>query len=86
MKLSEGDYVVNLARDAARSLHRPLDTRRAGGGSDANIFNGEHIQTAILCNGAQAVHTLNETLHIPDMMACAELVLQIIRLNTTSKL
>ena len=86
MKLSEEDYVVRLAKAAAQALHQPLDTKAMGGGSDANIFNKEGIQMAILCNGSQSVHTLNEYLSIPDMVACAELALQIVRLNATSKL
>lgn len=82
--LHDSDYVVDLAARAARSLDLPLEHKASGGGSDANIFNKHGIQTAILCNGSHAVHTVHEYLSIPEMVACASLLLQIVRLNAAS--
>ena len=47
--------ILQLLRESSASLDRHLDIRAAGGGSDANIFNGHGIETVILGTGMQQV-------------------------------
>jgi len=49
-----------------------------GGGSDANILNAKGFATVIMGVGMQNVHTTSEHISLDDMVATAELVLEII--------
>jgi tripeptide aminopeptidase len=71
--------IVRLAEAAARRLGRTMEVRAAGGGSDANIFNGHGIETVILGTGMSQVHTVNEFVRVDDMVSVAELLVEIIR-------
>jgi len=51
----------------------------SGGGSDANIFNHAGIQCVPLSTGMADVHTKEEHIAIADMVACAKLLLEIVR-------
>jgi tripeptide aminopeptidase len=53
--------------------------RGAGGGSDANIFNGKGIETVILGTGMANVHSVEESVRVDDMARVAELLVEIIR-------
>ena len=46
----------------------------AGGGSDANIFNGFGLPTAIVATGMNKVHTVNEQLDLNDLVNLTELL------------
>jgi tripeptide aminopeptidase len=59
-------------------LDTELDYVFAGGGSDANIFNGYGLQCAILSTGMDKVHSTRETIILPDMALTAELVVSIL--------
>ncbi len=79
MSIPKEHPVIVTACNAARNLGRNLQVDRTGGGSDANILNGKGIATAILGIGMQRVHTTEEFIRLEDMIASAELVLEIIR-------
>ena len=51
----------------------------SGGGSDANVFNHAGIQSVPLSTGMADVHTKEEHIAIADMVACAKLLLEIVR-------
>jgi tripeptide aminopeptidase len=74
LKLTRGDEVVRLIEDAGNRLGRQLNFIVAGGGSDANIFNGYGLKTAILGTGMQKVHTTAEQISLNDMLQTAELI------------
>jgi len=80
MNLSPEEPVVRLIRQAARSLGRELSLESAGGGSDANIFNGYGLRTAIVATGMTHVHSTREQVHLKDMEALAELLLALLTL------
>jgi tripeptide aminopeptidase len=63
---------------AAARLHREIRYERAGGGSDANIFNGKGLQTAIIGIGMDHVHSTEESIDLLDMCRTAELVADIL--------
>ena len=74
-----------LAAGLFFSFINPLVTWResllgivAGGGSDANIFNGRGLATAILATGMTHVHSTDETIALADMVTTAELVVSLL--------
>jgi len=75
MKLDRESEVIKKVEQAAASLNRKLDYVIAGGGSDANIFNGYGLQCAILSTGMDKVHSTQETIKLSDMALTAELIL-----------
>jgi tripeptide aminopeptidase len=79
MAVARDAGIVRLAEEAARRLGRSMEVRAAGGGSDANIFNGHGIETVILGTGMSQVHTVNEFVRVDDMVSVAELLVEIIR-------
>lgn len=50
----------------------------AGGGSDANIFCGKGLPTAIIATGMNKVHTIDEQLDLGDLTCLTELLLGIV--------
>jgi tripeptide aminopeptidase len=72
--------IIRLVREASARLERPLEVKSAGGGSDANIFNGHGIETVILGTGMTNVHTVDECVRVEDMVRVAELLVEVIRL------
>jgi tripeptide aminopeptidase len=78
MKLNMESAVIKRVEAAAAKLDRKLDYVIAGGGSDANIFNGHSIQCAILSTGMDKVHSTRETIKLSDMALTADLVMAIL--------
>lgn len=79
MSVAEDAPVVALARSAADSLGQELKVRLGGGGSDANIFNGNGVEMIILATGMKKVHTHDEYVAVADMVQVAELLVEIVR-------
>ncbi|MDO3376901.1 M20/M25/M40 family metallo-hydrolase [Geoalkalibacter halelectricus] len=71
--------MVALVQAAAAALGRPLEVRAAGGGSDANIFNAQGIETLILGTGMTNVHTVDESVSVADMVRVAEFLVETLR-------
>ena len=69
----------SLAKSAAAVLGQDLQVRLGGGGSDANIFNGQGIEMIILATGMKKVHTHDEYVALADMVKVTELLVEIIR-------
>jgi tripeptide aminopeptidase len=78
LKLDRDSAVIKRVEAAAASLDRELHYVVAGGGSDANIFNGYGLQCAILSTGMDKVHSTRETIKLSDMALTAELILAIL--------
>jgi tripeptide aminopeptidase len=72
--------IIRLVETAASRLGRTIEVRAAGGGSDANIFNGHGIETVILGTGMTNVHSVDESVRVDDMVRVSELLVEIIRL------
>ena len=80
MNVPEGAPILTLLQQASHNLGRTLEVRAAGGGSDANIFNGHGIETVIVGTGMTDVHTVHESVSVADMVRVAELLVETIRL------
>lgn len=78
MKLSQNDEVIQRVEAAAKSINMPLEYTIAGGGSDANIFNGYGLQTAIIATGMTHVHSTDEQVDLQDMVDLSRLIVAII--------
>ena len=75
MRLSQHDEVVQRVVRAGQRLGRTISCISAGGGSDANIFNGQGVATVILGIGMNKVHSTEETIDLQDMIRTTELVI-----------
>jgi len=78
MTFSENHPIVTYVRNAGERLGRKLEFKVAGGGSDANIFNGYGLETAIIATGMTKVHTTEESQDLDDLVSLAELLYELI--------
>lgn len=74
MQLQREDPVLRRVDAAARSIGMELTYERAGGGSDANIFNGHGLATAIVATGMTNVHSTKEQVELQDMVDLTRLL------------
>ncbi|MFH1020977.1 MAG: M20/M25/M40 family metallo-hydrolase [Pseudomonadota bacterium] len=74
MHIERNASVLQRVDKAAAGLQREIRYERAGGGSDANIFNGKGLQTAIIGIGMDHVHSTEESIDLRDMERTTELV------------
>ena len=78
MQLSMEDDVIRRVDQAARSINLDMRYEIAGGGSDANIFNGYGLETAIIATGMTHVHSTDEQVSLQDMVDLTRLLLALI--------
>lgn len=77
-KQQAGDQVVEIAREAAKSIGRESKLLKSGGGSDANIIAGLGIPTVNLAVGYEEIHTTNEHISIDNLVKITELITAIV--------
>ncbi|MCL2380432.1 MAG: M20/M25/M40 family metallo-hydrolase [Treponema sp.] len=77
-KLNETDRVVDVAKRAAAKIGRPCGLFAAGGASDANVFNGFGLSTAVLACGYADVHSKTEWMPVAELVKLVEMTLAII--------
>ncbi len=71
--------ILKLLESAGTALGRKIEVKSAGGGSDANIFNGQGIETVIVGTGMSKVHSVEEFVRVDDMVRVSELLVEVIR-------
>lgn len=76
--LSPESAPVRRAAAAAEQIGAPVSITSTGGGSDANIFNGNGIPMAVLGVGYEEIHSTRERMPIAQLVALAEWTLAII--------
>lgn len=81
MKINSGDPVAKRIERTAQSIGMNLEQKIAGGGSDANIFNGYGLPTAIVATGMTHVHSTDEQVSLEDMTNLTRLLLALITDN-----
>src|SRR5690625_4253920 len=81
-KQKAGDRVVEVAREAAKSIGRNSELLESGGGSDANIFAGLGIPTVNLAVGYEEIHTTKECMPIDELVKITELVIAIVKTSS----
>lgn len=73
------DEVVEVARNAARSIGRESNLQKSGGGSDANVIAGLGIPTVNLAVGYEEIHTTNERIPVEELVKITEIVTAIVQ-------
>lgn len=79
--ISDDHVVVRLARKAAKNLGKEMESKRIGGGADANIFFGKGLVTGVLGTGMTDVHTVRESVKLEDMENTTRLLIEILRIH-----
>ena len=77
MLLHDETQVLQRITRAAEAIDCPLRHITAGGGSDANIFNGHGLPTAIVASGMNKVHTFDEQLDLNDLVDLTRLLISL---------
>jgi len=75
----DDDEVVQVAKAAIEAIGLTPRTFSSGGGSDANMFNGNGVPTVNLAVGYEHIHTTKEQIKADDLAKTAELVLSIVK-------
>ncbi len=70
---------VAAAVAAAKNMGFSGDLRTTLGGSDANVFNAKGVSCIVVATGMDKIHTHDEFISRKDLVATAELTLEIIR-------
>lgn len=78
-KHTDGDHLVEVAKEAIKSIGRTPQLKKSGGGSDANIIAGHGIPTVNLAVGYEEIHTTNERMPVEELEKTAELVVAIVK-------
>jgi tripeptide aminopeptidase len=76
--LPEDAPVVLIAELALKAVHRNVIISKNMGGSDANMFNSNNIQTVIIGTGQTAVHSHDEFITLKDLGDGVEVVKNLI--------
>jgi len=76
---------VRLAGQALQALERAPIVEATGGGSDANFFNNNGIETVILSSGMNKPHCHDESLDVEEFHRLAEWLYHIVRVAGESK-
>jgi tripeptide aminopeptidase len=74
LTIGEDTPVIKRIREAAKRSGKTLQYIVAGGGSDANVFCGYGLSTAIVATGMSKVHTVDEQLDLNDLVNLTELL------------
>ncbi len=74
MSLALSEPVLERINSTSAKLGKTVEFDIAGGGSDANIFCGNGLTTAILPTGMDKVHTTDEQIDLKDMVSLTELL------------
>ncbi len=74
--------IVKKAEEACNNIGLKPFTDASGGGSDTNIFNANGMMAINLGIGERKPHTLEEHLHIKDLVDSSRLVLELIKVHT----
>lgn len=77
--IEEDEDIVLKVKEALSNMGIEGYTASTGGGSDTNIFNGNGIKAINLGIGEKNAHTLEEHIHIKDLVNGARMVAEIIK-------
>jgi tripeptide aminopeptidase len=82
MDVPDSAPIVKLVHAAAKNLNLEIKTLATGGGCDANVLNKKGLVVANLSTGMREIHTVKEWLDLKDLYLSAEMVLEIVKLNS----
>lgn len=70
---------VKAVEEACSKLNIKTRTTTSGGGSDTNIFNANGVEAVNLGIGERKPHTLEEHLHVIDLINTAKIVVELMK-------
>jgi tripeptide aminopeptidase len=76
-RLDESEPAVQEALRAIRAAGLEPETRISNGGLDANWLSARGLPTVTLGCGQRNVHTVDESLHLPDYLAACRIALRL---------
>lgn len=74
LSLRDDSPVIKRVQQATELGNKTVSYVTAGGGSDANIFCGYGLPTAIIATGMEKVHTIDEQQDLNDLVSLTELL------------
>ncbi len=78
-KLKDNDPCLKIVTNAIEKLGLKPNLKPSGGGTDGNVFITKDIKSVVVGMGVTGMHTINETVSIPDLVdssnLCQELIL-----------
>ncbi|SET23024.1 peptidase T-like protein [Natronincola peptidivorans] len=77
--IAEGEEIITKVQEAFSQIGLESYTAATGGGSDTNILNGNGIKAVNLGIGEKKPHTLEEHIHIKDLVNSAKMVAEIVK-------
>ncbi|MCK8817536.1 M20/M25/M40 family metallo-hydrolase [Natroniella sulfidigena] len=80
--LERNDEIVDIAVKAARRISIKPKLQSTGGGSDANIFNGQGIPTINVGVGMTDVHSTDENIKVDDLVTAVKFSIALINQAT----
>jgi len=81
MNVPDDAPIVRKVVEAARRAGRVVKPEAMGGGCDANILNQRGLVVANLGTGMRDIHTVREWLDVNDMVATADVTIELIKLH-----
>lgn len=78
-EFSKTDADITRIAEVMSSVGLQPDLRRAGGGSDANVFVQKGIKTIDVGTGVQKPHTVEEHININDMVAVTRFLVEMVK-------
>ncbi len=81
MNVPDDAPIVRKVVEAARRAGKIVKPEAMGGGCDANVLNHRGLVVANLGTGMRDIHTVREWLDVKDMIATAEVTLELLKLQ-----
>lgn len=81
MNVPQEAPIVRKVIEAARRAGREIELQSTGGGCDANVLNRRGLTVANLGTGMREIHSVREWLDVRDMVAAAEVTLELLKLH-----
>lgn len=85
MDVSPSAKITTMVDRAVSNLGHTIEHHTTGGGCDANYFNDKGIECVNLGTGMYELHTVNEYLVLDEFYRSADIILETLKLNATTK-
>lgn len=83
--LSDNAVVIKSLSNAAKSCGLTPLIQESCGGSDANVFNMQGLETAVISCGMRKPHTTEEFIFVKDLIDSAKMVLSLVTTPASSE-
>lgn len=77
VNIEKGDEILKITEEACQRAKVSFKSTSTGGGSDANVLNGNGIKAVTLGTGMEKVHTNEEFITVENLVNTAKVTLEI---------